>query len=82
MDDLKLKWRVRRSKTVPEQRCLLVHCSRPKDYEIVCLVRGLNDRMKRHKELFGGIKKLMKEFPEGPLRDMLVEQLDPEYRYN
>ena len=80
VDDLKRQRRARRSKTLPQQRCLLVHCSRPKDNEILWLVRGINDRMRRQKELFDEIKKLMKEFPLGPVRDMMVEQLDPDYR--
>ena len=80
LDDLKRKRRARRSKTVPEQRCLLVHCSRPKDVEIVSLVLGINERMEKHKELFDVIKKLMKEFPEGLIRDMISDKLDPDYR--
>ena len=47
VNDLKRYRRARRTKTKPEQRCILVHCSRPKNTELVGMVQSLNEMMER-----------------------------------
>lgn len=76
----KYRRNLRRTKTQAQKRFLMVHCSEPKDQELLSLAKGHNDLMKKQLEEFKIFKKLVKEQSDGPLKARLLAYIDPLYR--